>query len=60
MMDTMVTESGRVQCSAATRHDPDLRPQKTCGRTIRRMFSSEFLEHQLLDFIISTFCIPLL
>merc|ERR550519_1384374 len=55
MRETLVNERGEVIAHPSPSLDCKGGKQK-----MRRIFSGEFFENQLLDFLLSTFCIPLL
>ena len=63
-MDTYVTQHGTTLTPAggqvmAMALDKTNNRDKTVS-TRSRIFSSDFLEHKVIEFIVSTFCIPLL
>ena len=62
-ISTYVTDCGELVATCLQNHNEvDRRGsgKQNCRNIIRTVFSSEFLEHRVLEFLINTFCIPLL
>lgn len=55
MLDTLVNERGEVIA-----HPSQGLECKGGRQKVRKIFSEDFFENRLLDFLLSTFCIPLL